>query len=172
MKLIDNRQSTLAHTFHMKAIIDTREQFERAMSIAFNDETAHFVAATRHFGLIFLKTIESEKENMALVEPIEFDVEPLDMGRKKVQTEWYSIQKLIFPGMSTGPAIEYAMNWLEGLSEAQFQYIAGYKHENWDLSTFSGVKIVTGYDLFGHIGMHCSAICHVKPTWLVSNRNF
>lgn len=172
MKLVDNRQSTLAHTFHMKAILDTKEQFERAMSLAFNGETAHFITATRYFGLIFLKTIESEKETTALVENVEFDVEPHDMSGRKAATEWYSIQKLPLPGMSTGPAIEYTIDWLEGLSDDQFQYIAGIKHSNWDLVTFPGVKISTGYDIVGHIGMHSSAICHVKPTWLASNKNF
>ena len=172
MKLANDRQSTLAHTFHMEALVDTKEQFERAMSLAFNDQTAHYIAATRYFGLIFLEGIESEMENKALNHLVEFDVEPHDMSGKKAARESYNILALESSGLSTGPAIEYTLDWLERLSDDQFHYIAGPKREAWDMANFPGVKVSTGYALAGHIGMHGHAICYVKPIWLVSNRNF
>ncbi len=172
MKLANDRQSTMAHTFRMEALVDTKEQFERSMSIAFNDQTAYYIAATKYFGLIFLEGIESEMENKALNHLVEFDVEPHDMSGKKAPREAYNILALESPGLSTGPAIEYTLDWLERLSDEQFQYIAGLKRETWDLVNFPGVKVSTGYNLAGHIGMHGNAICHVKPIWLVSNRNF
>lgn len=164
MKFPRTRHTT-ANNFQVIARVGSMDQFERVFSVAFNESSARYYAESTEYGLIFFWYL-SDHEMRNLNRPMSY---PLNTESVKPEYASYIIKRLPeveTSTMSTGSALEFAKNWLDGLNTEEFAKMAGPITENWDIMHERGVIVSTGDVWNTHIGTHAGAICYVKPYWM------
>lgn len=162
MPKFETRESTVADNFHITATVGSLGQFEKAMSIAFNERRATWYAETKQFGLIFFSFL-SDNEKREVNKPVEYPTSAAPA--EEIKYEAYMIRPLPRV-MSVGPALEFALDWLKRMDQDRFEEFAGPPAFQWDVWSEVGVLVSTGSEWNQEIGVHSGGICHIKPRWM------
>lgn len=149
-----------------------RDHFETALSMAFNGRQAWYWAESPYYGLVFmwfgdrseiLKTehnhTDNSRDRFICVREGIFERNT----SHATWTEEYVINSFD-KRVSVGEILDFSWNWLDQQPYPDPQEeVDAYGSAN--ISLNKGFLISTG-DIYGYIGCHTGAICHIKPEWI------